>query len=305
MQSFDQSSPPARVALLSDRWLTPREWSQRGMSAVRLRPMAFERLLADPPEAIVLDPACGDARQVADCWQLHDLLHVPVIILAEGAPSDDVLALLERGAQDVVTEPPDAALLAARVAAILRRSRRQALQRIPPVVNLGGVEVDMVRRVVRRPGGCQSLSRTEFNLLLAFLRTGGRTCTHHELMTHVWGTECASATHYLRLYIRYLREKIEDDPRRPARILNVWGVGYRLALGAATAAFGPAVAEAALPLSAIAPNGKGASTTGARAPRGARTPVAEETAWTSSSLSLPPPRPTRRRSLVSATTASR
>jgi two-component system KDP operon response regulator KdpE len=269
MQPFDHSTP-SRVALLSDRWLAPREWSERGMSAVRLRPMAFERLLADPPDAIVLDPACGDTRQVADCWQLHDLLRVPVVVLALSASADEVAALLERGAEDVVTETPDPALLAARVGAILRRCRRQALHHLPPVVNLDGVEVDLVRRVVRRPGGTQSLSRTEFNLLLAFLRSGGRTCTHHELMTRVWGTECASATHYLRLYIRYLREKIEDDPRRPSRILNVWGVGYRLALRPA--------AETVMP-------------------------AAEDSAWLSSSSS-PPPRPTSpTTSPVSATMA--
>jgi two-component system KDP operon response regulator KdpE len=241
--------------------LESREWTVRGMSATRLRPLPFERLLADPPDAIVLDLACAETRQVTDCWQLQELLRVPVIVLAESAPTDTVLTLLERGAEEVVTEPPDAALLAARVAAILRRCRRQALDQLPPIVNLDGVEVDLVRRVVRRSWGELSLSRTEFNLLLAFLRAGGRTCTHHELMTRVWGMECASATHYLRLYIRYLREKIEDDPRNPTRILNVWGVGYRLALRTDA----PAIAPAAIPTST----------------------TAEHAAWTSDSSSAP------------------
>jgi two-component system, OmpR family, KDP operon response regulator KdpE len=269
MQLLEESSPPARVALLSDRWLEPHEWTRRGMSATRLRPIAFDRLLADPPDAIVLDPTCAEPRQITDCWQLHDLVRVPVIVLAEGASTETVLAFLERGAAEVVTETPDPALLSARVAAILRRCHREALHQLPAVVNLDGVEVDLVQRVVRRSWGTLSLSRTEFNLLLAFLRAGGRTCTHHELMTRVWGAECASATHYLRLYIRYLREKIEDDPRRPERILNVWGVGYRLALRSEVTL--PAEVEAA-PAPAVP----------------AITTAAESAAWTSISSSAPP-----------------
>ena len=250
------SSPAARVALLSDQSLHPAEWGRRGMSTVRVRQVAFERLLADTPDAIVLDVASADARQVAECWQLYDLLAVPVIVLAPGAASAEVVAYLERGAAEVVTETPDSALLAARVAAVLRRARRSAADRLTTMMQLsGGVSVDLVRRVVHRPEGAQSLSRTEFSLLLALLRAGGRACPHGELITRVWGAESASATHYLRLYIRYLRGKIEADPDRPRHILNVWGTGYRLALGLAAEAAqrtdaAPAAAKAALPLAA-------------------------------------------------------
>lgn len=282
-----------RVALLSDRWLKPEAWSRRGLTLVRLQPVAFERLLAEPPDAIVLDPACGNARQVADCWQLHDLLRVPLVVLDEGASPAATVAHLERGAADVITESPDGALLAAQVVAVLRRCRRESLQQVPAVLNLGGVEVDMVRRLVRREGGDLPLSRTEYSLLLAFLQSGGRTSTHHELMTRVWGAECASATHYLRLYIRYLREKLEDDPRRPARILNVWGVGYRLALGASEASTIDPTPPACSPTSLLSAGpGLDASAT-------------EDTSWMSACSSPPPPRPARRTSRPSAITASR
>ena len=268
MQAIENASP-LRVALLSDRWLSPGQWSRRGMSAERLRPVAFERLLADPPAAIVVDPACADARQLADCWQLHELLGVPVIVLAEGATGDEAAALLRRGADEVITGTPDASLLAAQVAAILRRSQRQTLRDASALLQLDGdVEVDMVRRIVRRPAGSQSLSRTEFNLLLALVRAGGRACTHHELVSQVWGADCASATHYLRLYIRYLRDKIEADPRRPRAILNVWGVGYRIALAstrANTAALEPAPATNVVTLREV--------------------PVQQESSWSRSSLS--------------------
>src|SRR5207253_4637127 len=93
----------ARVALLSDRWLDPDPWARRGMGLSYLPPVAFERLLVDPPDVIVLEPANVDARRIADCWQLHALRAVPVIILAEGAGCDMVTALLQRGADEVVT----------------------------------------------------------------------------------------------------------------------------------------------------------------------------------------------------------
>lgn len=283
MQSLDHA-PALRVALLSDRWLEPAEWSRRGMAPTHLQPVAFERLLTDPPAAIVLDPECTEARQLTDCWQLHDLLRVPVIVLAPGASGAEVAALLERGAEDVVTGTPDAALLAATVAAILRRVRRQAPQQVPPVVRLGSAEVDLVRRVIRRPGGTQSLSRTEFGLLLALLRAGGRACTHHDLITRVWGADYASATHYLRLYIRYLREKLEDDPRRPRFILNVWGTGYRLALAP--------IAEAA-PVAESVPTESHASI------------ASRESTWLAPSSWSPPAQAIRRTQRDFATTASR
>jgi two-component system KDP operon response regulator KdpE len=221
----------ARVGLISDRWLKPAEWSQRGLTLVRMQWLAFEWLLVDPPAAIVLDLESADARQVADVWQLHDLLGVPVVVLAGAAPRGEIQALLERGAEDVVTGSPDGTLTAALVAAILRRPRSGSVQQVPLVLRLDGIEVDMARRVVRRPGGPLSLSRTEFALLMALVRAGGRACSHAELVTRVWGADHAAATHYLRLYIRYLRQKIERDPLHPRHLLNVRGVGYRLVPG--------------------------------------------------------------------------
>jgi DNA-binding response OmpR family regulator len=204
-------------------------WSRRGMTLVRLHAAVIEQLLAEPPDVIVLDRAAIDPAVEFECWQVHDLLHIPIVIVAGTLPSQEVVALLERGAEEVVAGPPDAALLAACVAAILRRRGETALRL--PVLRLPGVEIDMVRRVVHRADTSRSLSRTEFSLLVALLRAGGRACSHHELLRQVWHTADLTATPYLRLYIRYLREKIEDDPRRPRLIVNVWGRGYRLALG--------------------------------------------------------------------------
>src|SRR6266567_858004 len=114
-------SPPsaARVALVSDRWLSPEAWRLRGMTVTRPGPVAFERLVASGPDVIVLDAALGDDSQLKNCWQAHDLLGVPIVVLAE-SPAD-VLPFLERGADEVVDQSEDGAVLAARVAAVLRR----------------------------------------------------------------------------------------------------------------------------------------------------------------------------------------
>lgn len=220
----------ARVAVTTTHSLRSLEWERRDLVVVQLHADNVEASLSNPPDAIVLDLATSDARTRSGCWQLHDLLDVPVIVLIDDGSVEQRVALLERGADDVLVAPVDPRVLAACVAAVLRRSRRETAPGIPGTLHLDGVEVDLVRRTVYRERGTQSLSRTEFNLLVALMRANGRACTHRELIAQVWGTNASAAGHYLRLYIRYLREKLEEDPRQPRRIVNVWGTGYRLIL---------------------------------------------------------------------------
>jgi len=196
------------------------------MTVTRPGAMAFEQLVSSAPDAIVLDGALEDDSQVRNSWRAHELLGVPIIVMAR--PADEVLELLERGADEVVAHAEDDALLAARVAAVLRRAPERRPQNVSSTLTLGRVEVDMERRVVRRPDGTQTLSRTEFALFQALVQARGRACTRQELITRVWGAQYASATHYLRLYVRYLRQKLELDPMHPAYLLNVHSVGYRL-----------------------------------------------------------------------------
>ncbi len=216
-----------RVLLASTRPIDPAAWLRRKL-AVWPWPAEVQQAFAEPPAAVVLDLRTAGAH-AEDCWLLHSLLGVPVIVLADGsAQENEVAAALDRGAAEVVTDNPDDDLLAARVAAVVRRLDRDMLHRLPAVVALGDATVDLLRRRVCRAGREHALSRTEFNLLLALLRAGGRVCTHVELVARVWGQGCAAGEHYLRLYIRYLRQKIEANPRRPQVIVTVWGVGYRL-----------------------------------------------------------------------------
>jgi two-component system KDP operon response regulator KdpE len=219
-----------RVVLLSNRILGLDPWRRRSMALTHLAPRALDQILLDPPDALILDGTFDDARRVADCWELHDLVGIPLIVLAEGAAGEAVSMFFRSGADDVVVEPPDGDLLAARVAAIVRRQRSRPVTRRPNLLQFGAIQVDLARRLVIRANESQTLSRTEFGLLQALLEAGGRACSPAELVTRIWGAECASSTHYLRLYIRYLRQKLEKEPAHPVHIVNVRGVGYRLEL---------------------------------------------------------------------------
>jgi two-component system KDP operon response regulator KdpE len=200
------------------------------MTLVQIQPGSLQHLFDDPPDLLVVDASTEEAQSVSDAWQLHESLDVPLIVLAESASSEVVVALLGAGAEDVITDAPSTDLVASRVAAILRGVGRREPMKHPTVLRLSGTEVDMGRRLVTGPRGSLPLSRTEFKLLEALLHAGGRASNHGELVTRVWGAECASATHYLRLYIRYLRQKIENDPMHPRHIVNVRGIGYQLSL---------------------------------------------------------------------------
>jgi two-component system KDP operon response regulator KdpE len=223
---------PSRVVIISARNFIAPEWRRRNLLPVRQIGCAADDLLAEPPDAILLDLSGSSERQQQTCWELCEIFQVSLVVLAEDAPPETVIRLLERGAAEVITDHADPLLMAARVAAILRRRSTIPAPSPSSVIALGGVQVDLVRRMVLRPDGARSLSRTEFSLLLALLRANGRACSHNDLIRHVWGPDQVSSPHYLRLYVRYLREKLEDDPRQPRLLLNVWGRGYRLNLDA-------------------------------------------------------------------------
>jgi len=230
-------------------------WGQRGLSAFTPAVLAPDRLVAEAA-VIVADIQDVGPGQLDELFRMRQFMGVPLIVVAEHAKADDCIALLKSGADDVVNGPVDLDLLAARVAAVARRHPRENTGEPALLMQESGLEIDLARRVVRRGGDTQSLSRTEFRLLLALLRAEGRTCTVRELVTQVWGGEHTSGPAYLRLYIRYLREKIEDDPRHPRRIMNVWGRGYRLALRpAATPVDGGPAARRSLPRPALALGG--------------------------------------------------
>ena len=213
-----------RIAVVGSPPVPAAAWARRRLQPAR-SPRA--RLIDDPPHAIVIDLATTARADLEFVWRTHDDLNVPIVVLWPGAPSDDVIQLLQRGAEDVITESLGGDAIAARVAAIIRRtaqSRRPLCRR----VMWGETVVDLDSRIVLSPRGRFALSRSEHALLLALLRAEGRTSNQQELITAIWGGFSRGSAHSLRLCVRQLREKIELDPSRPRRLVNVWGIGYRL-----------------------------------------------------------------------------
>lgn len=180
------------------------------------------------PDAIVFD--CAGDQDQRDLFELlHGVWHGPIMIVGEDS-LEELVWYLEAGATDYAGGPVTSVEVAARLRRILRRSKAKPRS---DVVRVGDLLIDVDGYQVRHRGRIVSLTRLEFRLLLALAKRAGRVCTHAELLAEVWGEEFAPCIHYVRLYIGYLRKKLEDDPRDPQVLATEWGVGYRLTVPAA------------------------------------------------------------------------
>ncbi|HUG15616.1 MAG TPA: response regulator transcription factor [Thermomicrobiales bacterium] len=189
---------------------------------------AIERVALDPPDLVLLDlllPGSLDGYEI--CERIRSFSMVPVVMLTARAHEDDKLRGFEAGADDYITKPFSARELLARVQAVLRRSRTTS--DTPPVVDVGGISINFAAREVTSGGEPIHLTPTEFRLLMALAMHPGRAITHTALLTEVWGPEYRDEIDYLRTYIRYLRRKLEPDPKNPRYLITVPGTGYRLA----------------------------------------------------------------------------
>jgi two-component system KDP operon response regulator KdpE len=187
--------------------------------------LVLRSLFAFKPDALVLDvTGQRGGRQIFRL--LEKVAPIPIFVLGDAAHPEDLVWYLEEGAVDYLAKPVSSALLSARVHAVLRRCQEAGAG----VISLGNLEIDLDRHQVRKAGKAVSLTPTEFRLLRVLAENAGRPCRHRFLLERVWGEDFKHCAHYLRLYIGYLRQKLEDDPRNPALLLTEWGVGYRLAV---------------------------------------------------------------------------
>jgi two-component system KDP operon response regulator KdpE len=150
---------------------------------------------------------------------------VPVVILSVQDDEAGKVAALDGGADDYVTKPFNSAELLARLRVALRHAAQPDTERVYQAEN---VVVDLATRQVMVKGKAVSLTATEYNLLRLLVRHAGRVITHRQLLTEVWGPGAVEQTHYLRVYVAHLREKLEADPAQPTLILTEPGIGYRL-----------------------------------------------------------------------------
>lgn len=181
------------------------------------------------PDLIILDLGLPDGDGIDFIKDVRRWSGVPIIVLSARVSEAEKIKALDAGADDYLTKPFGVGELQARVRATLRR-QRQPGSTPDDVVQFGDVKVDVKARMVTKAGIIVKLTPTEFRLLSALINSAGRVVTNPQLLREVWGPSHAESGHYLRIYMRYLRHKLEDDPTQPRYLLTETAVGYRLLL---------------------------------------------------------------------------
>ena len=179
------------------------------------------------PDLVILDLGLPDGDGVEYLRDLRNWSQVAVIVLSARTDEADKIAALDAGADDYLTKPFGVGELMARVRVAMRRHQK-ASGPGSAIFTFGKVVVDFTTRRVQRGGEPVHLTPIEYRLLGVLIANVGRVLTHRALLREVWGPSHSERTHYLRVYMGQLRQKLEDDPAQPRHILTETGVGYRL-----------------------------------------------------------------------------
>jgi two-component system KDP operon response regulator KdpE len=187
------------------------------------------------PDLLVLDLGLPDGDGLELIRDVRGWSGVPIVVLSARSDEADKVAALDAGADDYLSKPFGVGELLARVRANLRRPRvaagdgaTEASGQADPLFRFGEVEVDRQARLVRRNGVEVHLTPIEYRLLTVLISNAGRVLTHRQLLREVWGPSHADQSHYLRIYMGHLRQKLESDPTQPRHLLTETAVGYRL-----------------------------------------------------------------------------
>ena len=181
-----------------------------------------------PPDAAIVDLVLPDGDGVEVTRRLREWSEMPILVLSALGDEEQKVRALEAGADDYITKPFGARELAARVQVALRHSASAGAA--GAVLQIGAWSIDLKARTARDDGGRElHLTPTEYRLLEVLAQHIGLVVTHRTLLQQAWGPGSAQQTHYLRVYMKQLRAKLEPDPSRPHWLLTETGVGYRLA----------------------------------------------------------------------------
>ena len=181
------------------------------------------------PDVILLDLGLPDGDGIEVTRRIREWSAVPIIVLSARGREEDKVNALDAGADDYLTKPFGIGELLARIRVALRHGATLAGgDPAPSTFEAHGVHVDLVRREVSREGQPVRLTPTEYRLLTLLVRHAGRVLTHRQLLREVWGPGAQTESHYLRVYVNQLRQKLEADAARPRLIVTEPGVGYRL-----------------------------------------------------------------------------
>ncbi len=188
---------------------------------------ATKRIAAESPDIVLLDLGLpdGDGKEVIK--RAREWSDVPIIVLSARERETEKIESLDLGADDYINKPFNVGELLARMRAALRHRMQRKAE--VPVLRVGNIEVDAVRRRANRAGAELKLTPKEFELLSFLSRHAGRVLTHRQILTAVWGPAHTEDTQYLRVYVGQLRQKIEEHADDPRIILTEPGIGYRIA----------------------------------------------------------------------------
>ena len=190
--------------------------------------VAGDALRSAGPDIVLLACERADSTICSLCSAIREVSTVPVVVCSASSRESEIVCAFEAGADDCLSTPLRQVELIARLSAVLRRTSEPARQHpAGDVLSAGDVEINVKEHRVFRRGVAVDLSPMEFRLLSVLVQEVGRAVSHARLIASVWGPEYVDCRHYLRLYVKYLRGKIEDDPQDPKLIVSEWGVGYR------------------------------------------------------------------------------
>jgi two-component system KDP operon response regulator KdpE len=188
---------------------------------------ALEQVRTQLPDLILLDIMMPDINGFEVLKKIREVNTVPVIMLTAKGEEDDRIQGLELGADDYITKPFSPRELVSRIRAVLRRTESFKEDQIDLINVDDRLTIDFSRREVWVEGKKVDLRPTEYRLLYHLVKNAGWVNTHEQLLSKVWGFEYQDEPHYVRLYVNYLRKKLEKDPSNPRYILTERGVGYR------------------------------------------------------------------------------
>jgi two-component system KDP operon response regulator KdpE len=176
------------------------------------------------PDLVILDLGLPDGDGTDFIRDLRQWSAIPVIVLSARSDEQDKIAALDAGADDYLTKPFGIGELLARVRVALRRHGGQQPE---ARIQFADVSVDFAARRVQRGGSEIHLTPIEFRLLSILLNNAGKVLTQRQLLSQVWGPNAVEHSHYLRIYMGHLRQKLEANPTQPAHLLTETGIGYR------------------------------------------------------------------------------
>ena len=180
------------------------------------------------PDIVILDLGLPDGDGIDFIRDFRQWSQTPIVVLSARSDEQVKIDALDAGADDYLSKPFGIGELQARLRVVLRR--HASLAQPDPVYQFSNISVDLASRRITRDGAEIHLTPIEFRLLATLINNHGKVLTQRQLLNQVWGPNAVEHSHYLRIYMGHLRQKLENDPARPAHLLTETGIGYRFML---------------------------------------------------------------------------